>query len=275
MPIAGDLDRPQVAHARKDRYRIIRRGSGEAHNRRTFAIKAFLLDTGISARYRPESVGIAGRNDRGKGLVVAHYSGDGWGGPLGSGKGYFGARLRRRIRKPPFHPSVAEGAGVMDRGIGAMEGDGGHRGGSRIGGHGEGAGVIEAVMRIVRASVFDIQAFARQRQGAFIHYGRGPRGTERGSIIPRRMEGKIEIPINDQGSAVGRIDCHLIESQCRVAGDGGDHELVGGYGRSIHLDRAVEAGRRSAFSLFIAPFVVGVREGDEIGVFGRQRQRIR
>ena len=63
--IAGDLDRFQVAHARKDRYRAIGCGSGEARDRRFSAIKAFLPGTGISARYRPELVGLAGRNDRG------------------------------------------------------------------------------------------------------------------------------------------------------------------------------------------------------------------
>ena len=90
---------------------------------------------------------------------------------------------------------------------------------------------------------------------------------------------KVEAPdeprIEPVCSAAGRVDCHLLERQRRVAGDGGDHELVGGYGRSIHLDPAVEAGRRSAFSLCIAPFVVGAREGDEIGVSGRQRQRLK
>ena len=63
--IAGDLDRLQVVHIRKDRYRAIGCGSGEARDHRSFAIRALLPGTGISGRYRPELVGLAGRNDRG------------------------------------------------------------------------------------------------------------------------------------------------------------------------------------------------------------------
>ena len=156
----------------------------------------------------------------------------------------------------------------MDSGMGAMENG---RGLARIK-HAEGAGVIEAVIRLGRAGVFDTEV-ARQPQGTFIDQGRGTGCAELRIGIRRNCQ--LATFVDGQGSAAGRVDCHLLERQRRVAGDGGDHELVGGYGRSIHLDYAVEAGRRSAFSLCIAPFVVGAREGDEISVSVRQRQRIK
>ncbi len=56
----------------------------------------------------------------------------------------------------------------MDSGMGAMENG---RGLARIK-HAEGAGVIEAVIRLGRAGVFDTEV-ARQPQGTFIDQGRG------------------------------------------------------------------------------------------------------
>ena len=76
--------------------------------------------------------------------------------------------MSRLSREPTFHPSVGKGAGIMDSGMGAMENG---RGLARIK-HAEGAGVIEAVIRLGRAGVFDTEV-ARQPQGTFIDQGRG------------------------------------------------------------------------------------------------------
>ena len=82
--------------------------------------------------------------------------------------------------------------------------------------------------------------------------------------------------VDGQGSAVGRFDFHFLESQRRVAGDGGNDEFVGGGSYALaHFDRAGETGRRSTFSFFVAPFAIGAREGDGICVAGRQRQRLK
>lgn len=109
----------------------------------------------------------------------------------------------------------------MDSGVGTME--------SGIAiyriKHAEGARVIEAVMHIGRAAVFNAEAAARQPQGAFIDQGRG---TGRAEDRTGLRNCQIATFVDGQGSTVGRAYRYVIQRQRRVAGSGGDDELVGG-----------------------------------------------
>ena len=92
--------------------------------------------------------------------------------------------------------------------------------------HAEGARVIEAVMHIGRAAVFNAEAAARQPQRCpFIDQGRG---TGRAEDRTGLRNCQIATFVDGQGSTVGRAYRYVIQRQRRVAGSGGDDELVGG-----------------------------------------------
>ena len=109
----------------------------------------------------------------------------------------------------------------MDSGVGTME--------SGIAiyriKHAEGARVIEAVMHIGRAAVFNAEAAARQPQGAFIDQGRG---TGRAEDRTGLRNCQITTFVDGQGSTVGRAYLCLLIGGVTFVCSRGDDELVGG-----------------------------------------------
>ena len=121
-------------------------------------------------------------------------------------------------------------------------------------------------MHIGRAAVFNAEAAARQPQGAFIDQGRG---TGRAEDRTGLRNCQIATFVDGQGSTVGRAYRYVIQRQRRVAGSGGDDELVGGRAWG---DDILPLKRPRSGSLFITPFVVGVEEHEGHRIARRQGQ---
>ena len=120
----GNRDCFQVFYLSIDAHGIGYRG--EELDRRSITIQSFLRSTDFttSIRYLPKPIRFAGCNSRGKGFTIVRQGRWRLVGSIGGGKGYVLVAFQC-VREPPFHPGVGKGSGVMDGGVGTIEGNGG------------------------------------------------------------------------------------------------------------------------------------------------------